>query len=191
MAPEQVTANLYLIRHAHADWEPDENRSLSTRGSRGAVRVTELLAALPIEDIVSSPYRRAVQTVAALAVDLDMEIQVEDRFKERTLGDYSSASFEEAVGRTWQDFEFSWPGGESNLAAQRRAIVALEELIGAGSANHCVLATHGNLLALILNYFDPRVGYQFWSKLTMPDVYYLEIVGKREARYGRLWTPDE
>jgi 2,3-bisphosphoglycerate-dependent phosphoglycerate mutase len=156
-----------------------------------AARVTELLAALPIDGISSSPYRRAVQTVAALASDLKLEIQIEDRFKERTLGDWSEGSFEEAVGRTWQDTGFSWPNGESNLSAQSRAIAALQSLTFGGLGDHIVLATHGNLLALILNYFDPGVDYQFWSRLAMPDVYHLEIIGRREATYKRLWLVDD
>ncbi len=186
-----MVVNFYLVRHAHAEWTPDENRPLSPLGLFGAARVAELLAPLPIDGISSSPYRRAVQTVAVLASDLKLEIQIEDRFKERTLGDWSEGSFEEAVGRTWQDAGFSWLNGESNLSAQSRAIVALQGLTAGGLGDHVVLGTHGNLLALILNYFDPGVDHQFWSRLTMPDVYHLEIIGRREARYTRLWLADD
>ena len=33
----------YLIRHAHADWTPDEGRPLSERGQRDALRLAECL----------------------------------------------------------------------------------------------------------------------------------------------------
>ena len=36
---------------------------------------------------------------------------------------------------------------------------------------HIVLSTHGNLLALILQTFDPSVDFVFWKSLTMPDIY--------------------
>ena len=181
--------NLYLVRHAHAEWLPDEGRPLSLRGMRDAVRLADRLADRSIEAVYSSPYRRVIQTVSALAVRRKLPIQIEDRFRERTLGNWSANTFEEAVSRTWQDAEYSWPGGESNKAAQTRAIEALDELIIGEPAEHIVLGTHGNLLTLILNHYDPQVGFVFWSRLTMPDVYQLETVGGRHARYTRLWMP--
>jgi phosphohistidine phosphatase SixA len=35
---------LYLIRHAHADWTPDDGRPLSERGRVGAQALDESLA---------------------------------------------------------------------------------------------------------------------------------------------------
>jgi 2,3-bisphosphoglycerate-dependent phosphoglycerate mutase len=60
-----------------------------------------------------------------------------------------------------------------------------------GSSNHNVVATHGNLLTLILNYYDLQIGYDFWSRLAMPDVYHLEIRGGRQANYMQLRLPTE
>ena len=36
-------AIIYLIRHAHIFWTPDENRPLSAQGSRDAIRVADAL----------------------------------------------------------------------------------------------------------------------------------------------------
>ncbi|UCG24628.1 MAG: histidine phosphatase family protein [Chloroflexota bacterium] len=183
--------NLYLVRHAHAEWSPDEGRPLSPRGTGDAFRLAKLLADRPFEVIYSSPYRRAIQTVRPLAADRKLPVQIEDRFRERALGTWTATSFEVAVLRTWQDAEFSWPGGESNQDAQARGIAALAELTADGSSDHYVVGTHGNLLALILGHFDPSVGYDFWSSLSMPDAYHLEIRGGRQARLTRLWVPVE
>jgi len=38
-----------------------------------------------------------------------------------------------------------------------------------------VAGTHGNLLALVLNVFDARVGFDFWRSLEFPDVYRLDL----------------
>jgi len=41
---------------------------------------------------------------------------------------------------------------------------------------------------LILQHFDPSVGFAFWQSLTMPDVYRLEVTDGR-ATCHRLWQP--
>ena len=58
---------LFLVRHAHSDYGPDEMRPLSESGHRAAQRVADLLEDRGVAMIVSSPYTRAVQTVQPLA----------------------------------------------------------------------------------------------------------------------------
>ena len=55
------------------------------------------------------------------------------------------------------------------------------------AGQHVVVATHGNLLALILNAFDPSFGYEFWRELSFPDVYEVEFEATRLIRVRRLW----
>ena len=164
-----------MVRHAHADWTPDEDRPLSVQGNQDAEILAEKLSVHPIDVIVSSPYLRAIQTVQPLADRLGLEIKKDDRFRERSLGRFVDISFQEAVRRTWADFDFVYPRGETNAAAQLRAVQAVQEIITSQGLDHVVIGTHGNVLALILNYFDPKIGFDFWSALSMPDVHELEI----------------
>jgi 2,3-bisphosphoglycerate-dependent phosphoglycerate mutase len=39
---------------------------------------------------------------------------------------------------------------------------------------HGAVVTHGNLLSLIIRYYDPSFGYSEWAKLSNPDVYVLK-----------------
>jgi len=165
---------IFLVRHAHADWTSDEMRPLSTTGQRDAYFLAETLVKHPVHRIVSSPYLRAIQTVQPLADRLGLEIHIDDRFRERALGQFSGVSFAEAVWLTWQDFDFHYPGGESNAAAQDRGVQAMQDLRLQG-AEQIVVGTHGNLLALIMNYYDPAVDYEYWAKLSMPDFKVLEL----------------
>jgi 2,3-bisphosphoglycerate-dependent phosphoglycerate mutase len=50
-----------------------------------------------------------------------------------------------------------------------------------------VLATHGNLLALVLNALDPRFGYEFWRQLSFPDLYQLMFDGSDLRDVAHLW----
>ena len=52
------------------------------------------------------------------------------------------------------------------------------------------LATHGNLLALALNGLDPSFGYEFWRRLSFPDVYGLTLDGRRLIGVERIWDSD-
>jgi 8-oxo-(d)GTP phosphatase len=63
---------LLLVRHAsagsRAEWEGDDSeRPLDERGVEQARRLVERLADLPVERILTSPYRRCVETVEPLA----------------------------------------------------------------------------------------------------------------------------
>ena len=177
----------YLVRHAHADWTPDENRPLSARGQADAERVADVLEGFPVTAIYASPARRARETVAPLAVRLGLPVQVVPDLCERKLCDGAVDDFFGAVEATWRDPAFAHPGGESNFAAQRRGVAVVYRLQGRHPAGHVVLGTHGNLLALVLQHFDPRVDFAFWRSLTMPDVYELRVGARGGVAVRRLW----
>ncbi|MGD2178421.1 MAG: histidine phosphatase family protein [Anaerolineae bacterium] len=177
----------YLIRHAHAHWTPDEQRPLSSQGQADAQRVADLLCSCPIARITSSPFRRARQTVSPPAQELGLPVHIEPDLRERELGGGPSVSnFLTAVEQTWQDPYYAHPSGESNAAAQRRGVAVVRRLGELHSGEHLVLSTHGNLMALVLQHYDPRVDYDFWKALTMPDVYELRIE-RGAASISRLW----
>jgi 2,3-bisphosphoglycerate-dependent phosphoglycerate mutase len=180
---------LYLVRHAHADWTPDENRPLSPAGVKDAQLVASILANFKITQIISSPYRRARQTIEPFAVRSGVEILEDSHFRERDLGDIGASSFQDAVHKTWLDMGFAFPDGESNLQAQNRAIDGLNEYLELSAHKHIVISTHGNLLALILNHIDPDIGYTFWEKMTMPDIYRLVTHRTEGQSITRIWKP--
>ena len=78
---------LYLVRHAHSVWTPDEMRPLSQAGLEDAQLVSDILAPLGPEAIYSSPYLRAKQTVEPLAAALEMTIHEVADLRERTLSE--------------------------------------------------------------------------------------------------------
>jgi 2,3-bisphosphoglycerate-dependent phosphoglycerate mutase len=177
----------YMVRHAHAVWSPDENRSLSKQGLENANHVAAILQHFPISLILSSPYLRARQTIAPLAGILGIDILIEPDLRERYLSNSSLGDFFTAVEKTWKDWSFAHPGGETNLAAQVRGVAVISELIDKNGADHIVLSTHGNLLALTLHHFDSSIDYKFWQALTMPDIYKLSFTPHNKVVIERLW----
>ena len=184
-------ATFYLVRHAHSDWSTDENRPLSARGSEDAGRVADILQTRPISVIYSSPYKRASQTIDPLADRLDLPVFVEPKLRERRLGKINGLDFFKAVEATWDDPQFTHPEGESNTAAQQRGLAVVKRLQKQHVAEHIVLSTHGNLMALIIQDFIPSVGYRFWRSLSMPDIYILNFSHGGEVVLDRLWQDIE
>ena len=106
---------------------------------------------------------------------------------ERKLGDEVFEDFLGAVEATWRNPSFAHPGGESSVDAQNRGLTVVERLQVKHPNEAVVLSTHGNLMSLILQAFDPSVDFSFWNSLTMPDIYALSISQTDVGRYHRLW----
>lgn len=69
---------LLLIRHASAgdadQWQGDDRlRPLDSTGHRQAEALVQLLAEYDLDRVVSSPYLRCVQTVEALAREIELD----------------------------------------------------------------------------------------------------------------------
>jgi len=171
---------LYLVRHAHSVWSTDEQRPLSPAGLRDAERVAGILKHYPIDAIFCSPSRRAIQTITPLAAAFDLPINSDNRLAERQLSDQPITDFQNAIAQLWHNPHISLPGGESNVAAKARGVAFIKTMLSEFKTNrvifsHIVVSTHGNLLALILQHFYTDVDYDFWSKLSFPDIYYLPV----------------
>jgi 2,3-bisphosphoglycerate-dependent phosphoglycerate mutase len=178
---------IYLVRHAHADWSPDDNRPLSPAGIEAAERVKQTLSPFPIGAIYTSPSRRAMMTVVPLAESLSLSPGPVDDLRERALPVESVADFERLVRAFWAS-----PGepmaGESNTQAQARGVAVLRRVLARHDGQHVVVSTHGNLLALILNAYDSAIGFEFWRRLSFPDVYRVEFAQGVLTSIERCWA---
>jgi 2,3-bisphosphoglycerate-dependent phosphoglycerate mutase len=178
----------YLVRHAHADWMIDENRLLSAQGREESNHIADILQKYPIGAIYSSPFTRAYETILPLSTRLYIPIKIEPNLRERKIGNSAIEDFYKAVEATWRDPLFSFPEGESNYIAQQRGLGFFQRLHNEQIADHIVISTHGNLLALILNYYDASIDYAFWKSLTIPDIYELSSNQNGEMSIRKLWN---
>lgn len=168
--------NLYFVRHAHSIYSPDEReRPLSAQGLLDAKKVTSLLRNENIDHVISSPYKRAMQTVEGIAQLFDKEIIIEEDFRERMLSEDPVEDFKFAIEKVWEDPTFSWKGGESNQIAQARGVNAALHLVKQYEGKNIVIGTHGNILVLIMNFFDAKYNFDFWKSLQLPDIYRLQF----------------
>lgn len=94
---EEFVVHFYLVRHAHADWQPDEQRSLSARGKLATAHVAAVLMPYPITTIYASPYRRASETVEPFAQQRGLSIVTLPALRERQLAGEPAVDFATAV----------------------------------------------------------------------------------------------
>ena len=184
------STTILLVRHAHADWCPDEMRPLSSVGRVEARTLCDRLAAERPRAIYSSPYRRALETVEPLSKRLGLTINVLEDLRERTLDLEPVEDWQAAIRPTWEDFSRAFPaGGETNAEALQRARGVVDLLTLRHPGDTIVVATHGNQLTLMLRVFDPSKGFDFWRQLATPDLYRWVIGPEGNRRLERLSLP--
>jgi 2,3-bisphosphoglycerate-dependent phosphoglycerate mutase len=180
--------NLYFVRHAHSNYTPDESgRPLSEKGLEDARKVTELLQSEKVEKVVSSPYKRAVQTVQGIAAQKNMKVEIVEGLKERTLSSETVEDFSAAMTKVWTNPTFAWAGGESNDIAQKRGVESVSRILRDYEGKNIVIGSHGNMMVLIMNHFDMQYDFTFWHKLDMPDIYKLSFDGNKLMVCQRVW----
>jgi broad specificity phosphatase PhoE len=80
---------LLLIRHAQAgsrkDWSgEDRERPLTSKGLHHAAALVDRLAQVNLDRVMSSPYRRCIQTVEPLADAAGLEVEADPALAEGT-----------------------------------------------------------------------------------------------------------
>lgn len=182
---------IYFVRHAHSTYTKEEReRPLSEKGHCDAENVTQLLKDKHIDVVISSPYKRAIQTVQGIANTYHVSIEIEEDLRERLLSSEPVADFNDAIENVWEDWSFAYEGGESNDVAQRRAVICMQNILKKYEDKNIVIGTHGNIMVLLMNYFDSKYDFQFWKTLHMPDVYKLTFDNNRFISAERIQSTD-
>lgn len=160
---------IYLIRHCEASGQ-EANAPLTENGQRQAKGLVSFFESLPIDRILSSPFYRAIKSIEDVAVQADCSIEIQDDLRERVLSSQSLTDWQEELRRTFTDFDYACPGGETSAEATRRIQVVMND-VWSYSAETTILVTHGNLLALYLHSLDSSFGFEQGQHLRNPDVF--------------------
>ncbi|MCJ8010871.1 histidine phosphatase family protein [Paenibacillus sp. KQZ6P-2] len=185
---------VYMVRHAESQYVPglERERGLSDRGCEDALKVKDIFRSEIIDVFFSSAYRRALQTLEAVAREAGRGITLIEDLRERTLASddfhVPSEDFFSCKKRLYEDFEYALPGGESSSEAQSRGVQAFLRLLDAHQNNTIVVGTHGDIMTLIMNYFDPAYDFEFWRSTSMPDIYKLTFETNRLIEVARCWA---
>ena len=158
---------VYFIRHAQPNYENhnDNLRELTAKGKEDAKLVTAYLSDKAIDIALSSPYKRAVDTIADFAALHQLPILTIDAFRERKIENEWIEDYTSFCKQQWADFSYKLAAGESLQEVQERNIAALEEVLRRYENKHIIIGSHGTALSTIINYYDPSFGYHDFEKI--------------------------
>ena len=129
---------------------------LTEKGVQQARQVSETLKEYVVDAIYSSPIQRAVQTAQIISETLELNLQVEEAFREIEMGPWEGMS-EEDVEKRYPDEWNIWNSDPAELRMEGRE--TLEKLLSrvlAGirnikdSGDNVVIVTHVAIIRVIL-----------------------------------------
>lgn len=158
---------LYFVRHAQSDYTNHDERSrpLSEQGLKDRELVTRFLRDKNISVLLSSPYRRSMDTLRPFAEENRLTFQLCEDWRERKIENEWIEDFEAFSARQWQDFDYKLPGGESLRQVQERNIRAVGEALTLYEGKNIAIGTHGTALSTILCYYQPGFGYADFQRI--------------------------
>jgi probable phosphomutase (TIGR03848 family) len=153
---------LVLIRHGHTDTAGKRLSGrtpgvhLSARGRDQAERMVERLEGVKIDAIVSSPLERCRETAAPLARARRLAVRIRRAWIEVGYGDWTGRSISQ-LRRTklWRTVMHApsnvrFPGGESLLEVQARAVQAALDVAGEHPRGTVAVVSHADVIRLLV-----------------------------------------
>ena len=169
---------LYLIRHGKASMEgADRERVLD---EDGIIQATSLCNKIrnQFKDkrirLISSPFRRAVQTIEKLSEDFQADIEKNSSLEEIKIGKDENITKHQIIEKMWSDENFKVSNGSSQLEHVNQIKSELNKILKDFYENdyNLILVSHGNSIGIILMYFlNQKFTFEDWKNISMPDMY--------------------
>ncbi|MFD1778506.1 histidine phosphatase family protein [Fredinandcohnia salidurans] len=176
--------NIFMIRHCEAEGQEPE-APLTDKGIKQAIDLAAFFEKRKVDRIISSPFKRAIQTIQPLASKREIVIEMNHQLSERVLSTRNMPDWYDKLRETYMNYDLKYEGGESSREAVNRIIEVVDEVLKSDAEN-TIIVTHGGLLSLLLNHFDKNFGFEQWATLSNPDVYLLNSVN--QITFERLWN---
>lgn len=158
---------IYFVRHAEPNFENhnDSLRELSEKGLKDTKLVTQYLQDKRIDKVLSSPYKRAVDTVKDFADKNGLAVETIEDFRERKIDSVWIDNFEEFCRQQWADFQYKLSDGETLAEVQQRNIRALNQVLREYPGKNIVVGSHGTALSTVIHFYDSSFGFRDFNKI--------------------------
>lgn len=152
---------IYFVRHAEPNTQNhnDPTRELTEKGWQDTKLVTAFLADKKIAAVLSSPYKRAVDTVRGFAEQAGLPIVTDPDFRERRVDSVWIEDFDGFCRNQWADFDYRLTDGETLGMVQARNLDALRRVLREYPEQNVAIGSHGTALSTLIHYFDPTFGH--------------------------------
>jgi probable phosphoglycerate mutase len=162
--PRWCDARLILLRHGRTAWNAERRYQgqadppLDEAGRAHAVEIAGLVAALRPQRLACSDAARARQTAEPIAALTRLDVHVDARLRERSLGHWEGLTRDEVAHR-YPDEYADWlagrdvtrRGGESRDEVAQRALGALADLPEPAGGAPVVVVTHSATAMALCN----------------------------------------
>lgn len=173
-----MQTTVYLMRHALT--LPEEGLAeydwvLSETGKKQAEDMVDFLETLNIDSVVSSPFPRAVETLAPFVRKTNVPFKTHEGLRDQKMAPnyLPPAEFQALTAKMWQDPHYAEEGCESSDACTRRAWAALRDITHQNAGQTLLAVTHGQVVGRLLHDLDDNYGLKNWSNMRMPDMFRL------------------
>lgn len=166
-----------LIRHGLTEWNAQGRAQghapvpLSVQGQEQARLLAEALRGQrEVTALYSSDLLRCRQTAAPLSAALELEVRLDERFREIDLGNW------QGLGRAeWEAYDpdnyaafaadpvnVPFPGGENRPVLTARVMAGIRDAVAAHPGEQILVVTHGGPIRAVLRYYD-HWPYRPWT----------------------------
>ena len=167
-----MSVRLLLVRHGHVDFDSRDftesprgrqyDPPLSDRGKEQARRLADRLSLMdPPEVIVTSPFRRCLETIAPYLEASGLQAERVDDLGEVFIGDWEGMGFEQIISgdedlaRRFREQEPMFalaPGGESGRELRARVVPAIDRVLHRAGDGIVLVVAHGGVINAYLGH---------------------------------------
>jgi 2,3-bisphosphoglycerate-dependent phosphoglycerate mutase len=169
---------IFFVRHAESDFniEDDRSRPLTSKGHIDCALVTDFLQDKEIDVIISSPYKRAVDTITGISEYTGISIFTIEDFRERK--GVLLEEWKPYTEKQWSDFSYKLYGDDEECLddVQKRNITALNDVIRLHKNKNIVIGTHGMALSTIINFYDNYYGFDDFMDMVFLNPWIVKMV---------------
>ncbi len=154
---------VYYVRHGQTDWNlarkmqgGGTEKELNETGIEQAKETKNILENVKFDVIIRSPMFRAEQTANIICENRDVPIIVDERMRERKLGELEGHDItEEMESKIWDyDLNYEIPGGESLHDFEQRIFEFLDDIKLKYKDKNILIVAHGGVAKVLKAHFQ-------------------------------------
>lgn len=127
--------------------------------------------------------------VEAISEKTNLKIEIDERLSERVLSTMDFPDWFERLKATFNDMDLKYEGGESSQEAMNRIVAVVDDVFNSAEES-ILIVTHGNLMSLLLKYYQNEFDFNCWKNLSNPDVFLMNCTNN-EIDIERIWREDK
>ena len=153
---------IYIIRHGQTDWNIEHRTQgqtdidLNTKGIEQAELITQKIANLKIDNIISSDLKRAYMTAQIINKNFNKNIETDKRLREFGFGTLEGITRDKITQEIWDDFNKNPKkfNAEERKEIFNRIKSFIDDIKSNNINKNMLVVTHGGPIKMIKYYLD-------------------------------------